>query len=91
MKDKILKKYNKIKYLKLILAVMIDLIGVTTYLIPGLGEGGDFVWAPISGVLILVLFPNHKRMALGGVIEELLPFTDLVPTAFLMPCNILTA
>lgn len=83
MQNEILKKYNKIKYFKLILAVIIDLVGIVTYLIPVLGESGDLVWGPISGVLIFILFPNRKRMAISGAIEEILPFTDLIPTAFL--------
>ncbi len=79
----LLKKFNQIKTFKLIAAVIIDLIGLTTYLLPGAAEGGDLVWGPISGFLIYMLFPNRKRMAIGGAIEEMLPFTDFIPTAYL--------
>jgi hypothetical protein len=83
MKNEILKKYHKKRIFKLISAVIIDLVGFASYLMPVLGESGDLVWGPISGVLIFILFPNRKRMAISGAIEELLPFTDLIPTAFL--------
>lgn len=79
----LLKKFNQIKTFKLIAAVIIDLIGLTTYLLPGAAEGGDLVWGPISGFLIYLLFPNRKRMAIVGAIEEMLPFTDFIPTAYL--------
>ena len=78
-----LKKYKKIKYFKLIAAIVIDVVGIVTYFIPAIAESGDWVWAPISGVLILLLFPNHKKMAIAGVLEEILPFTDIMPTALL--------
>ncbi len=83
MENELLKKYNRIKNLKLVAAVVIDLVGLTTYVVPGAAEGGDMVWGPISGFLIYMLFPNRKRMALMGAVEEMLPFTDFVPTAYL--------
>ena len=52
MNNDLLRKYNQIKNLKLVAAVIIDLVGLTTYVIPGAAEGGDMVWGPISGFLI---------------------------------------
>jgi hypothetical protein len=83
MENERLKKYNRIKKLKLVAAVIIDLVGLTTYVVPGAAEGIDMVWGPISGFLIYMLFPNRKRMAIAGAIEEMLPFTDFIPTAYL--------
>lgn len=83
MNNDLLRKYNQIKNLKLVAAVIIDLVGLTTYVIPGAAEGGDMVWGPISGFLIYMLFPNRKKMALMGAVEEMLPFTDFIPTAYL--------
>lgn len=83
MENELLKKFNRIKNLKLVAAVIIDVVGLTTYVVPGAAEGGDMVWGPISGFLIYMLFPNRKRMALMGAVEEMLPFTDFVPTAYL--------
>lgn len=74
-------RYNKIKYLKLIFAIIIDIVGYASYAIPGFGDGGDIIWGPISGALIFLLFPHRKKMAIIGVAEELIPFTDFVPTA----------
>jgi len=83
MENDLLRKYNQIKNLKLMAAVIIDLVGLTTYVIPGAAEGSDMAWGPISGFLIYLLFPNRKRTALMGTVEEMLPFTDFVPTAYL--------
>lgn len=83
MKSEILKKYNKMKTMKLISALLIDLLGLTTYFLPVIGESGDWVWGPISGILIFMLFPNRKYMVFSGIMEEMLPFTDFIPTAYL--------
>ena len=76
-----LSRYNRIKYLKLILAIIIDGVGCASYAIPALAEGGDIIWGPISGALIFLLFPHRKKMAIMGAAEELIPFIDFVPTA----------
>lgn len=39
-------------------SMLIDAVGLVTYLAPGLGEAVDVVWAPISGVLIYLLYGN---------------------------------
>eukprot|EP01108_Squamamoeba_japonica_P007952 TRINITY_DN6912_c0_g1_i1.p1 TRINITY_DN6912_c0_g1~~TRINITY_DN6912_c0_g1_i1.p1 ORF type:complete len:128 (-),score=18.06 TRINITY_DN6912_c0_g1_i1:17-400(-) len=67
-------------YLKLFLAIVIDLIGLGSYLIPGLGEGADTLWAPVSSFLIYKMF-NRGDMAVLGFAEEALPFLDFIPTA----------
>lgn len=74
---------NLNKYAKLAISIFIDFVGILTYLIPAIGEGGDLAWAPISGVLIAFLYPNRKKMALLGALEELIPLTDFFPTATL--------
>lgn len=79
MKNELLKEYNKTRRIKLISAIIIDILGVLS--IPVVGGIGDVIWAPISGLLIFILFPKHKKVALGGVVEEILPFTDIIPTA----------
>ena len=69
---------------KLIVSLTIDLIGSASYLIPIAGEGFDLTWAPISMILVGALYdgvmPNLKYIAL---MEELLPFTDFIPSATL--------
>jgi len=81
MKNELLKQYNKTKQIKLISAIIIDIVGFLSAFIPVAGGIGDMIWGPISGLLIVILFPKHKIVALGGVVEEILPFTDIIPTA----------
>ncbi len=83
MKSELLKQYNKTKQFKLITAIIIDILGFLSTFIPAAGGIGDVIWGPISGLLIAILFPKHKIVALGGVVEEILPFTDIVPTAYI--------
>lgn len=67
---------------KLAASLVIDFIGSASYLIPIVGEAFDLTWAPISMVLVGALYdgvmPSLKYIAL---IEELLPFTDWIPSA----------
>lgn len=67
---------------KLAVSLFIDLVGSSSYLLPLIGEGLDIAWAPIQTVLIMALYdtvtPNLKYVSF---IEEILPFTDIVPTA----------
>jgi len=69
---------------KLVVSLLIDLVGSASYLIPLAGEAFDLSWAPISMVLVGALYddvaPSLKYVAL---IEELLPFTDWIPSATL--------
>jgi len=81
LKEELLKKFKRTKYLKLICAVIIDLFGNASYLIPAIGESGDLLWGLFSGVFIFILFPNRKLTALGGALEEFIPGTDIIPTA----------
>jgi hypothetical protein len=67
---------------KLILSLFIDLIGSSSYLLPVVGEGFDIAWAPIQTILVMAMYdatsPNLKYVSF---VEEILPFTDIVPTA----------
>ncbi|WP_290798708.1 hypothetical protein [Flavihumibacter sp. UBA7668] len=66
----------------LVLCLVLDAVGYFTYALPVLGEFGDLIWAPLSGLLFYRLFGGWKG-ALGGVFafaEELLPFTDFIPS-----------
>lgn len=53
-----------------------------TYLIPGVAEWADAVWAPVSAMLFFQFFGGAGGL-LGGAfsfLEEALPFTDIIPT-----------
>lgn len=59
-----------------------DAVGMLTYFIPALGEWGDTVWAPLSAYIFYQSFGSVGGL-LGGAfsfLEEILPFTDIVPT-----------
>jgi len=59
-----------------------DLIGMSTYAIPALGEFGDIIWAPLSAFIFYKLF-GGKIGVIGGMfdfLEEILPFTDIIPS-----------
>ena len=69
---------------KLLVSLLVDGIGSMSYLLPLVGEGFDVAWAPLSMMLVGAMYdassPNLKYVAL---MEELLPFTDIVPSATL--------
>lgn len=77
---------NKQTSPSLAICILMDLIGYATYAVPGLGELGDIIWAPISAMIFFKLFGGWKG-AFGGVfnfIEELMPGLDFIPTFSLM-------
>lgn len=69
------------KWMKLLCCIALDLIGFFSFLVPGLGEGSDLAWGPISAYCLYRLFPNQPMMAVVNFAEETLPFLDFLPTA----------
>jgi len=67
---------------KLVLCVVIDVIGDSSFLLPGAGELADVAYAPLEAFLLAQLFRSSAISGLG-FIEEALPFTDVLPTATL--------
>lgn len=67
---------------KLLACVAIDAIGFSSYLLPGVGELGDVVWAPLQAYFLYFMF-GSTQIAAVGFFEEMLPGTDFVPTATL--------
>lgn len=67
---------------KLLLSLLLDGIGMLSYSVPVFGEFSDLVWAPLSGILMVLLFKGTagKIAGLFEVVEELIPFTDFIPT-----------
>jgi hypothetical protein len=66
----------------LLLCIVMDALGCITYLLPAIGEFGDFVWAPVSGFIFYKAFGGRVGV-LGGIfnfIEEALPGLDFIPT-----------
>jgi hypothetical protein len=67
---------------RLLVSLLVDLIGSSSYLLPLVGEGADIIWAPVQTILIMAMYdktsPNLKYVSF---VEEILPFTDIVPSA----------
>ncbi|MDY8135603.1 hypothetical protein [Aquimarina sp. 2201CG5-10] len=76
----------KDKYKKLGLSLLFDGLGMVTYVIPGIGEFGDIIWAPIAGWLMTKMYKGNAGKAAGAFtfIEEAFPGTDIVPTFTIM-------
>lgn len=66
----------------LAICIVLDIIGYASFTLPILGEFSDLVWAPLSGFLFYKLFGGKMGIFGGGFsfLEELLPFTDFIPT-----------
>lgn len=73
---------NAFKTRQLIIGLFLDLIGMASYLIPGLGEFSDVIWAPISAFILAKMYPGKvgKVGALVNFVEELSPGLDIIPT-----------
>lgn len=66
----------------IVLCIILDIVGMSSYIIPALGEFADVVWAPVSGFLFFMMFGGRFGM-IGGVLnflEEIIPFTDIIPS-----------
>lgn len=64
------------------LCLMLDVIGCVSFTIPFLGEFSDVIWAPVSGWIFYKLFQGRYGLFGGAFsfLEELLPFSDILPT-----------
>ena len=70
------------KQRNLFLGILFDLVGMLTYLIRFLGEFEDTIWEPLSGILLAYMYKGVIGKVGGAFefLEELLPFTDFIPT-----------
>lgn len=62
--------------------IFMDLAGMASYAFPVYGEFFDAVWAPLASYIFYRSFSGTIAKA-GSVIEfleEILPFTDFIPT-----------
>lgn len=79
-------KYDQKKYRMLIASVIFDIIGVLTFIVPVVGEVFDLIWAPISALLVFIMYRKYYG-SVGGVFsffEEILPGADFIPTFTIM-------
>lgn len=69
----------------LLVCILVDFIGFMSYVLFMIGEVTDIWWAPMFGFFLQYMFCSRVITSLG-VLEELLPFTDFLPTATLAWC-----
>lgn len=67
---------------KLVACLGLDLMGDATYFLPGLGETFDIAWAPAQAIAMKMMFRYYALPAFGFT-EEILPGTDIIPSATL--------
>jgi len=74
------------KWRNLFLGLLFDAIGMLSFIIPGIGEFSDIIWAPIAGWLMTKLYKGKIGQVAGVVafVEELVPGLDIVPTFTIM-------
>jgi len=74
------------KYKKLVLGILFDALGFVSYIIPGIAEFSDILWAPLSAWLMTKLYKGKpgKVAAVVNFVEEALPGFDVIPTFTLM-------
>lgn len=67
---------------KLLLGILFDAIGMVTFTIPGIGEFGDVIWAPLAGFLMSKMYEGRVGKVAGILtfLEEIFPFTDVIPS-----------
>ncbi|WGD34621.1 hypothetical protein [Olleya sp. YS] len=77
---------NTNKYAKLFLGLLFDALGYVSFIIPGIGEFADIVWAPASAWLMTKLYKGRtgKIAAIFTFIEEALPGLDVIPSFTVM-------
>lgn len=74
------------KYKKLAISILLDAVGYISFIIPGIGEFTDIVWAPVSAYFMTKLYKGKKGKiaAVVSFIEEAIPGLDIIPTFTLM-------
>lgn len=74
------------KYKILIIGIICDAIGMVSFIIPGIGEFSDVVWAPLSGWIMTKLYKGNAGKVAGVItfVEEALPGFDIIPSFTLM-------
>lgn len=63
----------------LFLCFCLDLAGDSSFVV---GELGDLIWAPVSGLALKAIF-GSTPLAVLNLVKEALPFSDIVPVATL--------
>lgn len=69
-------------------SLLFDGIGMLSMLIPGIGPFLDIVWAPLAAKKMTEMYPGTKGKWAAAIVflEEILPYTDVLPTFTIMWC-----
>ncbi len=76
------KKKKEKKYALLVLGLLFDAVGMLSFMVPGVGEFSDVIWAPVSALLIYKMYKGTEGKIAGAVsfFEEIIPGLDIIPT-----------
>ena len=66
---------------KLCLCLLIDVLGTSSELLPIIGEFTDIAFAPAAALALRSLFQGSNVVFALEFVEEILPFTDILPLA----------
>ena len=74
------------KFAKLALSILLDALGYASFLIPGVGEFSDVIWAPVSAWIMTRMYKGRTGQIAGVIafVEEIAPGLDVIPTFTLM-------
>lgn len=74
------------KYSLLKKSIVLDAVGMLTMMIPFVGPFLDILWAPFAAKKMSTMYKgtNGKIASVIVFLEEILPFTDVIPTFTLM-------
>ena len=74
------------QYIKLGLSILLDAIGYVSFIIPGVGEFFDIVWAPVSAWIMTKMYKGRPGRIAAAIsfIEEAMPGLDVIPTFTIM-------
>lgn len=77
---------NRHKWRNLIFGLLLDGIGMLSFVVPGIGEFSDVIWAPVSGWIMTRIYKGRVGQVAGVIafVEELLPGFDFIPSFTLM-------
>ena len=75
-----------LKNKKLVKSLLYDAVGMATMAIPLVGPFLDMVWAPVAARKMSRMYPGTKGKLASAIVflEEILPFSDVIPTFTLM-------
>ncbi len=74
------------KYRLLQRGIVYDLVGMLSIAIPVIGPFLDLLWAPIAARLMRKMYKGQEGKVASVIVflEEVLPFTDVIPSFTLM-------